>query len=182
MRRLLLAPLLLLAACSMFEGSSQPPAPSQPDAASLVANAMDEAQSVTDKRFSELRATLDQLVSDQARLRDNFADLREGAELDRNAAVAAQAAAASANHLLLITGIVAGLACVATLILSIVVVWQSVLLRRAQREGRSGALRHDEAAERAAMAASQRAPAPASGMPAAAPGGPLARLRRRPPG
>ena len=182
MRRLLLAP-LLLASCSMFEGSPPPAAPSQPDAASLVANAVDEAQAAADKRFTELRLTLEELTGEQARLRDQFKDLREGAHEDRAAAVAAQAAAASANHLLLLTGMVAAFACLATVILAVVVIWQAVLLRRAQRTLALADLRRDELSERAAMAATRSAPAtPAAGAPApAAPTGPFARLRRRPP-
>src|SRR5262249_39231163 len=126
-----------------------------------VASAIDDAQAVTDKRFTELRATLDQFASDQAKLRSQLADLRDASHSDAAAAQAAQAAAASANHLLLVTGVVAGFACLASVILAVVVIWQAVLLRRAQRASAYADLRIDEAAERAAMAATGRTPAPA---------------------
>lgn len=184
MRRLLIAAPLLLASCSMFEGkSSAPPAVTQAEASSIVASAIDDAQTAADKRFSDLRATLEQLVADQARLREQLTDLRNTSREDATAALAAESTASQAQHLLLLTGIVAAFSTLGVLILGIVVIWQSVLLRRAQRASVLAELRLPELSERAAMAAAARAPGAVPTTTAATPpsGGPFARLRRRPP-
>jgi hypothetical protein len=193
-RPFLLAPLVLVSCSSLFQGD-EPASPVAPpvDTVAAVEAAVDEERARTDAQDDQLRAALESLTLQVARLNHDLGRVREESGENASAALAAESAAASSQRMLLLTSVVAALTSVAALVLAIVVVWQAVLLRRAQREAdRAQTLveeqvqraAQDQEQERAAMAATRTAPgAPsAPGAPATGPlPVPLARLRKRPP-
>lgn len=179
---LALAPLLLVSCASLLgTGEAARPATPPQDPATLVAAAVDDERARTDARDAALQAALDGLTQQVARLSDDVERVRGVAAENAAAALAAESAAASAQRMLILTTVVAAVSSLAALVLGVVVAWQSVLLRRAQREAREVATRQAQEAERAAMAATR----PASAAAAAAGAGPAvaapgARLRQRP--
>ncbi len=180
MRRMIALAPLLLASCTSLFGADEPARPAAPpqDPVALVSTALDEERVLTDARDAALQAALDDLSQQVSRLGDELAHVRSDATENAAAALAAESAAASAQRMLLLTTIVAVLAVIAALVLGVVVAWQSVLLRRAQRAEARAEVHAAEDAERTAMAATRpAASAVATGPAAPAPG---ARLRQRP--
>jgi len=166
MRRILLLAPLLLASCSaLFGGDDKSkPAPTQ-DVTAMVVSALDEAQAKSEAQITDLRTQLGALTHTVEQLQQDLGAARTRSNDDNVAAIAAEQAAAVSQRQLVITGAAATLALLATLVLAVVVIWQAILLRRAQRNLSEADARATQAVERAAMAAGRTA---APGAPAAA--------------
>jgi hypothetical protein len=192
MRRILLLAPLLLASCSaLFGGEEKPKAAASPDLTAMIVSSVDEAQAKSDAQFTELRTQLAALTHTVDQLQQDLGAARTRSNDDNVAAIAAEKAAAQSQRQLVITGAAATLALLATLVLAVVVIWQAVLLRRAQRSLVDADARATQAVERAAMSAGRAAapgapaaatpsvPAPLSS-PSSATAAAAARLRQRP--
>src|SRR5262245_51990688 len=165
MRRIvLLAPLLLASCSALFGGDDKPKTPPQ-DVTAMIVSAVDEAQAKSDAQLTELRTQLADLTHTVDQLKDDLGAARTRSNDDNVAAIAAEQASAQSQRQLLLTGAAATLALLATLVLAVVVIWQAILLRRAQRSLAEADARATQAVERAAMAAGRPA---APGAPAAA--------------
>jgi len=165
MRRIVLLAPLLLASCSALFGGDDKPKAASPDVTAQIVSAVDEAQAKSDAQLTELRTQLAELTQTVDRLQDDLGAARTRSNDDNVAAIAAERAAAVSQRQLVITGAAATLALLATLVLAVVVIWQAILLRRAQRSLVEADTRATQAVERAAMAAGRPA---APGTPAAA--------------